>query len=114
MLVKLKRALLVAGRFYQVGVQHIDQELLKHPHFVRYIGLGIVVPPENEDVEKLETPVERAKRIHEREIALEAKKQELLKQVTPPPIEKSEEAKPADDSKVDSVPDEGKKKSKKG
>lgn len=107
MFVKLKRALLVAGRFYNQGVQHIDAELLKHPHFVRYIGLGIVVPPENEDVEKLETPIERAKRIHEREVALEAKKQEMLKQLAEKPAA-------VEDAAEQAAPDEGKKKSKKG
>lgn len=113
MLVKLKRALLVAGRFYQPGVQDIPEVALKHPHFVRYIKLSIVVPPEHQEIEKLETPMDRAKRLFEKEKVLEAKRQELLKKVDPPP-KKVEDA-PVDDSK-DEAPasDDGKKKSKKG
>lgn len=98
--VKLKRALLVEGKFYQPGVQEIPDAALKHHHFVRYIQLGIVVPPENEELEKLETPEERAKRLHQLEIDREARKQELLKKVEEPPAE------PA--------PEKGNKKSKKG
>lgn len=99
--VKLKRALLVDKQFYQPGVQEIPDAALKHPHFVRYIELNIVVPPENEELEKLETPVERSKRLLAKEKELEAKKQELLKKVVP-------------DAKPEVAPDEGKKKSKKG
>jgi hypothetical protein len=118
MVVKLKRALLIAGRFYQPGVIDIPEEKLKHPHFVRYIKCGVVVPPENEDVEKLENPVERAKRLHDQQKALEKKKKELLKIVdTPPEDVPPVDEPPMDDSKDEEAPkspNEGKKKSKKG
>jgi hypothetical protein len=104
MQVKLKRALLVDRKFYQPGVQDIPEEALKHPHFVRYISLGIIVAPENEEMEKLETPVERAQRLAQLEKEREAKKQELLKKVSPP----------AEPEVTEPAPIEGKKKSKKG
>ena len=107
--VKLKRALLVEGKFYQPGVQEISDKALSHPHFVRYIKLGIIVPPENEELEKLENPVERAQRLHRKEIELAAKRDELLKKVDVSD-EKSEEA----DADSEALPVEGKKKNKKG
>lgn len=100
--VKLKRALLVGGIFYKPGVQEIPDEALKHEHFVRYIEAGIVVAPENEELEKFETPVERAQRIAEREKDAQAKNLALLKKVAPA-------------EKAAAAPDDGKaKKSKKG
>lgn len=103
MVVKIKRALLIAGRFYQPGVKDIPEKDLKHPHFVRYIKLGIVVPPDAEELEAaVETPVMRAERFLAKEKELQAKREELLKKVEAP-------AKPVDEKPAD----EGKK-SKKG
>ena len=76
--VKLKRAFLIGGKFYTSGVQEIADEKLKHPHFVRYIKLGLVVAPENEELEKIESGDERMKRIAAKEKDLAAKQKELL------------------------------------
>lgn len=100
--VKLKRALLIDGKYYQPGVQNIPDKDLKHPHFVRYIGLDIVVPAELSEMVKLESATERAERLHKLEIDAQAKKKELLAQV-------------AEDSKAEApAADEGKKSKKKG
>lgn len=105
--VKLKRALLVDGKFYQPGVQDIPDAVLKHAHFVRYIKIGIIVAPENDELEKIETPVERAKRLHDLEKERAAKQQELLQKVEAPAVE-------ADPVTEAPAPAQGKKKSKKG
>lgn len=103
--VKLKRALLVDKRFYPVGVQDIPDERLKHPHFARYIKLDLVVAPDNAELETIENAGERAKRLHEKEKLLAAKKKELLKTAETPA---------ADATDSSSASEDGKKKSKKG
>ena len=65
------------------------------------------MPPENEELEKLENPVERSQRLHRKEIELAAKRDELLKKVETAPAVEAE-------VKADAAPEEGKKKQKKG
>ena len=95
--VKLKRAFLIGGKFYTSGVQEIADEKLKHPHFVRYIKLGLVVAPENEELEKIESGDERMKRIAAKEKDLAAKQKELLKKATAPDKKKKDEERSAVD-----------------
>ncbi len=82
MLVKFTRALLIEGTTYQPGVREVADAKLRHPHFVRYIKLGVVVPPELSEIqEKTDTAEEKAKRLLASEQEAESKKTELLERV---------------------------------
>jgi|SRR5665213_1132211 len=67
MRVKLNQALFVDGKHYSLGVHDIPDEKLKHKHFVKYMGLGLVHEADATVAEQvLETQAERGKRLAEK------------------------------------------------
>lgn len=110
--VLFKHALLIEGVFYSRGISEVSQKRLEHPHFAHYAKLGLVCDPddkESENVEVIETPAARSKRLHEMESALEAKKLALREEAEALRKEKELAGQKPEEPPVDELPPEAEK-----
>lgn len=96
---KFKRALQIGKIDFKCGNNHVPEECENHPHFLRYVGLGLIVDVELVTTLCLEDPQVRAKIILDR----------LAAKSCPPCEEKPVECEP----EVSCEDDKPKKKNKK-
>jgi hypothetical protein len=61
--VQFIQALRIDGKVYSLGIHEIDESLFDHPHFDKYVKLGMIVDEDVKAVVKHESIQERSERL---------------------------------------------------